>query len=90
MLSNKSRYHFYIIFIVITIFIIIICFLAIYILSTNHYSLHHLTQLDAIIDTQMARQEAAKRPADQQQQDVHPILYEHPTTKEELPTTGDI
>ncbi len=64
MLSEKSRIHFYIIFIIITIFIIVICFFAIYIICTSRVSLHPLTQLDIIIDTQMARHEAAKRPPD--------------------------
>jgi hypothetical protein len=63
-LSDQSRNRFYIIFLIITILIIIISFFGIYIVCTSRSVYHYPTHLELIIDTQMARQEAARRAAE--------------------------
>jgi len=90
-LSNKSRKRFYIVFIIITILIIIICIVAIYIVCTSRFALPDTAQLDIIIDTHMARQEAAKRTGDPAQDGavVHPVLDDH-MTKEANVNVGDM
>jgi hypothetical protein len=62
MLSKKSRYGYYIVFIVIAILIIIICFVFISMLYTNEFPLQHTARLEDIIDAYVAKQEAARRP----------------------------
>lgn len=64
MLPTKARHRFYIIFLVIAIFSLIICILAVCIICTHRSTFYHPTTFDLIIDRQIARQEAAKRPPD--------------------------
>lgn len=82
-LSEKSRTRFRIIFLLITIFILIICFFAVSLVCTDRSKFQHSERLDLIIDTQMARQEAARRPAPEQAQEGHANLPEtHQATGE--------
>ena len=71
-LSKESRIRFHILFLVISLFVLITCFFAISLICTESTKFHHMERLDVIIDTQMARQEAARRPAPEQPQDGHP------------------
>jgi hypothetical protein len=90
-LSDKSRNRFYIIFIIITILIIIICIIAIYIVCTSGISLRHTTRLDLIIDTQVARQEAAKKSRDPPEDGGgQQILAEQLVAREANTITGDV
>lgn len=57
-LPIHERKRFIIIYIIITIFIIILCLFALYILCTSQLPYHHMIQLDYIIDPQLAKQAA--------------------------------
>lgn len=74
-LPIKARHRFYIIFIIIGIFSLIICILAVCIICTHRSTFYHPTPFDLIIDRHVARQEAAKRPPDPLQDGVtgHPL-----------------
>jgi hypothetical protein len=82
-LSEKSRNRFHIIFLLIIIFILIICFFAVSLICTEKSKFNHTERLDLIIDTEMARQEAARRPAPEQPQEgYHPHAVEAKETNQ--------
>ncbi|CAF1463455.1 unnamed protein product [Adineta steineri] len=78
-LSETARNKFYIIFILITILVAILCFFSVYIMCTNRNSLRHTSQLDDIINSHLLKQEAAKYSADLPQDAAvgQHILAEH-------------
>ncbi|UJR14250.1 hypothetical protein I4U23_001241 [Adineta vaga] len=58
--NNHKRRYFNIIFIIIGVLILLLCACVLYILCKSQFPLHHMIQLDYIIDPQLARQAALK------------------------------
>lgn len=78
MLPENARKRFYLIFFLIVVFSLIAYFFAVCIVCTNRSEFFRPTQLDLIIDTQTARQEAARRTGDPLQDGApgHPVTAE--------------
>ncbi len=80
------------IFLLLTVFITLISLFTICMICTNTFVPRRATQLERIIDVQMAREEAAKRPSEAAQDGAvgHPLLAEHWFVKETHTFAGDM
>ena len=78
----KARHRFYLIFAFIALLILIISILALCVICRQHSNFLHPTPFDLIIDRQIARQEAVKRPPDPMQDGVtgYPFAVDHRET----------